>query len=171
MNYMKPTAVFIGRFQPFHKGHLGVVKKMSRKYRLTIVIGSTNRKSGENPFSAKFREKMIRAALHEARVAGVRVVYMPDTRGDKLWAKELLRLTGNPDIIITGNPWVIRCFPPKADSPRAKKNSGVKFLKIKEKGRKISATKIRAAMRAGKPWRHMVPPVVAKIIKNKNPIS
>ncbi len=151
---MKITAVFIGRFQPFHKGHLAIVKKMSHKYRLTIVIGSTNRKSGENPFSAVLREKMIRAALKEAGVKGVPVLPMPDTRGDKLWTKRFLELTKNPDIVITGNPWVVRCL----------KNTGVKFLKIREKGRKISATKIRAAMRKGLPWHNMVPTAVAKII-------
>ena len=147
-------AVFIGRFQPFHKGHLGVVKKMAKKYRLTIVIGSTNRVSGENPFPAKARKKMIRAALRGAGVKGVAVVYMPDTRADKLWTRKFFQLTKNPDIVITGNPWVVQCL----------KNSHVKFLKIKEKGRKISATKIRALMRSGGRWQSMVPKAVAKIL-------
>ncbi|MBI2099067.1 adenylyltransferase/cytidyltransferase family protein [Candidatus Uhrbacteria bacterium] len=151
---MKMRAVFIGRFQPFHKGHLAVVKKMSRKYRLIILIGSTNRKSGENPFPANLRKKMIRAALKDARIKNVRIVAMPDTKGDKLWTKKFLELTKNPDMVITGNPWVARCL----------KDTGVKFLKIKEKGRKISATKIRAAMRAGKPWQNMAPKAVVKII-------
>lgn len=152
---MKPKAVFIGRFQPFHNGHLSVVKKMSQKYRLLIVIGSTNRKSGKNPFSSRLRQRMIHAALTEAGIKDVVVILMPDTRDDKLWAKKFLRLTKNPDFVVTGNPWVMRCL----------KNSGVKFFKIKEKGRKISATKIRAAMRVGKPWKQMVPPAVFKFLK------
>lgn len=157
---MKPKAVFIGRFQPFHKGHLSVVKKISRKCRLTIVIGSTNRKSGENPFPARLRQRMIRAALAEAGIKDVVVIPMPDTRDDQLWAKKFLHLTKNPDLVVTGNSWVVKCL----------KNSGVEFLKIKEKGRKISATKIRAAMRAGKPWKQMVPGAVFKFLKkNKNP--
>lgn len=151
-------AVFIGRFQPFHKGHLSVVKKMAKRYRLTIVIGSTNRVSGENPFSINLREKMIHAALAEAGIKGARVIPMPDTRDDKLWAKKFISLTKNPDLVITGNLWVVRCL----------KNSGVKFLKIKEKGRKISATKIRSAMRSGKQWKHMVPVSVARILEKNN---
>lgn len=155
---MKLKAVFIGRFQPFHNGHLSVVKKMSQKYRLLIVIGSTNRKSGENPFSSRLRQRMIHAALTEAGIKDVVVIPMPDTRDDKLWAKKFLRLTKNPDLVVTGNPWVMRCL----------KSSGVRFLKIKEKGRKITATKIRAAMHAGKPWKQMVPRAVVKFLEKIN---
>lgn len=155
---MKSKAVFIGRFQPFHNGHLMVVKKMSRKYWLTIVIGSTNKKSGENPFSSRLRQRMIRAVLTEIGIKGVSIIPMLDIRDDQRWAKKFIRLTKNPDIVITGNPWVIRCL----------KNSGVRFLKIKEKDRKISATKIRAAMRAGKPWKQMVPLAVVKYLEKIN---
>ena len=76
---MKPKAVFVGRFQPFHKGHLKIVKKMSRKFRLIIVIGSTDKKNKENPFSAKARSSMIRAALSEAGIKGISILKMPDT--------------------------------------------------------------------------------------------
>ena len=152
--FMKPKAVFVGRFQPFHKGHLRIVKKMSRKYRLIIAIGSANRKNRENPFSVKSRATMIRAALREANIKSVRIIKVPDMGNDQRWGRELASLAGNIDAVVTGNRWVIKCF----------KNYNVRFLKIKEKDRKISATKIRAAMAARRPWRNFVPPAVARII-------
>lgn len=151
---MKPKAVFVGRFQPFHKGHLKILKKMSRKYRLIIVIGSANVKNPENPFSAKARAAMVRAAIREAGIKGARILKMPDVGSDQKWGAKLAALAGKADAVLTGNQWVIKSL----------KNYNVRFLKIKEKDRRISATKIRAAMAAGKPWRNLVPPAVAKII-------
>jgi nicotinamide-nucleotide adenylyltransferase len=58
-------ALFVGRFQPFHLGHLSVIKDALKKEdRLIIVIGSAeeNHKE-ENPFTAAERFQMIESAL------------------------------------------------------------------------------------------------------------
>ena len=57
----------IGRFQPFHLGHLEAVNfALSKVDQLYIGIGSSN-KSNElrNPFTADERNQMIKSSLDE----------------------------------------------------------------------------------------------------------
>lgn len=58
-------AVFIGRFQPFHSGHLAVVKAgLEQAERLILLIGSAwQARSPRNPFTHDEREQMVRACL------------------------------------------------------------------------------------------------------------
>ena len=58
-------AVYIGRFQPFHRGHLAVVEKgLELAERVTIVDGSASAAPNiRNPWTFEEREQMIRGAL------------------------------------------------------------------------------------------------------------
>jgi nicotinamide-nucleotide adenylyltransferase len=58
-------ALFVGRFQPFHLGHLSVIKKaLETEDRLIIVIGSAEENhEPDNPFTAGERFQMIETAL------------------------------------------------------------------------------------------------------------
>ena len=51
------TALYIGRFQPPHLGHISVIKEILKKYDSVIIgIGSAQEKGTyENPFSAAER--------------------------------------------------------------------------------------------------------------------
>jgi bifunctional NMN adenylyltransferase/nudix hydrolase len=59
-------AVYIGRFQPFHRGHLAVVEKgLELADRVTIVVGSAGAAPNiRNPWTFEERRTMILAALH-----------------------------------------------------------------------------------------------------------
>lgn len=61
------VGVYIGRFQPFHKGHLETVKKMLQLCETIIIsVGSHNRpKTIKNPWSSDERIEMIKTALIE----------------------------------------------------------------------------------------------------------
>ena len=63
-------ALFIGRFQPFHYGHLKALKYILNKTgQVIIVIGSAQYSHTlENPFTAGERIMMISAALKESDV-------------------------------------------------------------------------------------------------------
>lgn len=58
-------AVFIGRFQPFHNGHLSIVSRVLKDFdQLIILIGSANRRvSTKNPFEAGVRKMLIKQTL------------------------------------------------------------------------------------------------------------
>lgn len=66
-------AVYIGRFQPFHKGHLTVVENaLKNAERLLILIGSANRATDtRNPFTYEEREKIIGDVVHDMAVSRV----------------------------------------------------------------------------------------------------
>ncbi len=59
--------VFIGRFQPFHKGHLAVIREgIKRAEHLLILVGSANSgRTLRNPFTFEERRKMISRSIAE----------------------------------------------------------------------------------------------------------
>lgn len=77
-------AVFIGRFQPFHLGHLHVLEQCKRLADHTLVlIGSSGRpRTLKNPFKFEEREMMVMAAAQsidsEITVRGLRDFYYSD---------------------------------------------------------------------------------------------
>ncbi|WP_306673684.1 bifunctional nicotinamide-nucleotide adenylyltransferase/Nudix hydroxylase [Tahibacter caeni] len=56
--------VFIGRFEPFHNGHLAVLRQaLNIARRVIVLVGSAGKpRSTRNPWNANEREVMIRAA-------------------------------------------------------------------------------------------------------------
>ena len=59
------TALFVGRFQPFHFGHLHAIKKiLEESEELLIVVGSAQMShEPDNPFTAGERLEMIGKTL------------------------------------------------------------------------------------------------------------
>jgi len=54
------VALIVGRFQPFHKGHLFLIKKALEKADKIIVgIGSANITDENNPIDYETRKKVI----------------------------------------------------------------------------------------------------------------
>lgn len=59
------TIVFIGRFQPFHNGHLEVIlSALTQAKKVLILVGSSNQpRTPKNPFTFDERRKMINEAV------------------------------------------------------------------------------------------------------------
>ncbi|MEI6221818.1 MAG: ribonuclease III [bacterium] len=148
------TALFIGRFQPFHKGHFQTLVKLATEYKSLIVgIGSAQEGfTGKNPFTAKEREEMISKTLQE-KITNFRVIQIPDINDDTQWVNHVLSLTGPFDATFTNNPHVLRLF--KQAGIEVKKHHLIQPDVYK-------ATNIREAMAEEKPWRQLVQPVVLK---------
>lgn len=92
MNTEFDFAVFIGRFQPFHNGHLKVIEAgLARSERVIIMLGSSWRpRSPRNPWSQTEREQMIRESLTPAQ--SERVLFSPliDTPyNDEAWVRNV----------------------------------------------------------------------------------
>lgn len=62
---MSHTGIFIGRFQPFHQGHLFIIEQaLGQCEQLLLMVGSANRaRSAKNPFTAEERIKLIQKNL------------------------------------------------------------------------------------------------------------
>ena len=69
---------FIGRFQPFHNGHMAVVDEaLSRANKVALVLGSHDQpRSTRNPFTTADRIEMI-TAVYPRQVAEGRIQFVP----------------------------------------------------------------------------------------------
>jgi len=84
--------IFIGRFQPFHKGHQFVIKKALESSRFVIVLcGSAHQpRSPRNPWLMKEREQMLRNCFSEAENKQIVVAPLMDVLyNDDLWIRNV----------------------------------------------------------------------------------
>lgn len=84
--------VFIGRFQPFHFGHLAVVRQgLEQAEKLIILVGSSwQPRSVRNPWLFEEREAMLRACLapeEQARVLTAPLMDIP--YNDEAWVRNV----------------------------------------------------------------------------------
>ena len=71
---MAPIGVYWGRFNPPHKGHLSVIRKLNENWNLIVAIGnSEHRNERTNPFSGAARRRMLESYLKELKIWGVKV--------------------------------------------------------------------------------------------------
>lgn len=158
---MANTSLFIGRFQPFHKGHLMVVQGMRKVCgRVIIGIGSPDKHGGtDNPFSVDERREMIGAALLDANIPDAEILDCHDTPTDTEWVNAVLKVTGPIQSVWTGNEGVAKLF----------EEAGVEVKRIKEVPG-ISGTEIRKRFAHGGDWESMVPEGVATVMKRKHAV-
>ena len=63
-NWKKPTAIFVGRFQPFHDGHKKLFLNALRKNKqVTILVMDSYKINNKNPFKFNFVKKKITESL------------------------------------------------------------------------------------------------------------
>ncbi len=87
----KYVKVFIGRFQPFHNGHLKVLRAaIDTADHVVLVIGSAaNLSTPKNPWGYEERRTMIAGALRPAERAKVTITGALDMGNDQAWVKQV----------------------------------------------------------------------------------
>lgn len=160
---MNKTTLFIGRFQPFHLGHLDAIRQclaVSRK--IIIGIGSSQYSgTARNPFSAEQRRAMILAGLKDIRVppSRYRIVEIPDIHNDVRWTAHAEARAGRFGAVMSGSKKVRMLF----------KKQGRYTVLAPQFNLAVSATEIRRRMRTGTSWRNLVPPTTYSYIKKQPP--
>jgi nicotinamide-nucleotide adenylyltransferase len=157
---MVKRGLFVGRFQPFHKGHLEAIKDILNEIdELVIVVGSAQYShKKDNPFTAGERVTMIRRALEEAEIPAARwwIVSVPDVHIHMVWIAEVVGYVPKFDVVYSNEPLTKRLF----------LEAGFKVKPFPLHKREVySATKIREQMLNGKGWKTLVPKSVAKVIE------
>ncbi len=87
--HMVDIAIYIGRFEPIHNGHLALLRRaLASARQVIVVVGSAwQARSPKNPFTWQEREAMLRGALSQADSARVTVLPMRDYYNEAVWVK------------------------------------------------------------------------------------
>jgi nicotinamide-nucleotide adenylyltransferase len=156
---MPTRGLYVGRFQPFHLGHLDAIKNVLEEVEeIVIVIGSAQYSHNiNNPFTAGERLVMIRNALEEAEIdqARVWVVPVPDVHLHMMWVSAVEGYTPKFHIVYTNEPLTKRLF-----MEAGYKVKGIPFFERQF----YSSTIVREKMLLDDSWQTLVPKTVADFI-------
>lgn len=153
------TALFIGRFQPFHIGHASVLHAMQQDGITHVIIGvgsAQYSRTEENPFTFLERKKMIEAALTDAEnLPSFDIVAIDDIHNPPKWVVHVnTTVNAEYETVYSGNPLVQQLF-----QETGKSVHDVDFAV------KIDGSTIRHMIENNDPaWRDFVHPDVAQII-------
>lgn len=163
---MYNRGLYVGRFQPFHIGHLEAIKVALKEVEeLVIVIGSAQYShNNHNPFTAGERIVMIRRALEEANIKHSRIwiVPVPDVHLHMLWVSALEGYTPHFEIVFSNEPLTRRLF--TENKYKVKK---IKFFERKQ----YNSTLIRQKMLKDESWKKFVPKSVVDYIEKIDGIN
>lgn len=158
------AALFIGRFQPFHLGHLDALKQIfTKEDYVIIVIGSAEDDfTPENPFTAGERYQMIEASLIGEKVCGetitkecFSIIPVRNIHHYSLWVRHLETLLPPFKRVYTNSKIVQQLF-------LETKKYKVIPLKVNYK---ISGTEVRKKMLKKESWEKLVPKKTPELIK------
>jgi nicotinamide-nucleotide adenylyltransferase len=153
-------ALFVGRFQPFHYGHLYAIEKiLEENDELLLVVGSAQMShEPDNPFTAGERIEMIRAALDGADIPSERYMIIPisDAPAHRVWVSAVESQTPRFDLVYSNQPLTRRLL--------IEAGCEVRNIPLYQRG-KYEATEIRRRILEGEDWSDLVPPEVYRIVQ------
>ncbi len=142
--------LLIGRFQPFHLGHLDALHfALSKVDKLWIGLGSSNKPlQKDNPFSAEERKEMILSSIDDSMKQRIQIYFIPDLDNHIKWIELINTIVPKFNIIFT-NDELTRHLYSKRD---------VTVLSIPFVKRDIlSGTNIRNMIISDQKWEDLVP--------------
>lgn len=148
----------VGRFQPFHEGHLAVIREVLGKCDdLIVVIGSAEESHTErNPFTAGERFQMIVSSLRPNERSRVFIVPIRDVNRYSVWVNHLESYLPPFDVVFSNSDLTRSLF----------KQAGYQVRRTKAYNPgEYSATEIRHRIVSDGKWRDLVPPSVARILE------
>lgn len=154
----KLRGLFLGRFQPYHKGHQSVIEQIVKEVdELIIAVGSAQwSHSLENPFTAGERVMMISRVLRAMNLDIVTYILpIEDIERNALYVSHICEMTPPFEAVYSNNPLVIQLF----------KEAGfeVRCPPMVQRN-EYWGTHIRKLMLCGDEWRKLVPKPVCEVI-------
>jgi nicotinamide-nucleotide adenylyltransferase len=158
----KKIALFIGRFQPLHHGHIFVLKRLFEMHdHIKIGIGSSQLSNKlSDPFSDIERKNFIIAALDKRGISRNRyeIFSIPDIFDAQKWVNYVMSITGEFDTIYSNSDWVRELF----------KKEGIEIgKKLEIFKKKYRGTNVRNLIADdNNEWRRLVPKEVQVFMEN-----
>ncbi|NPV51116.1 MAG: nicotinamide-nucleotide adenylyltransferase [Candidatus Methanofastidiosum sp.] len=152
--------LFIGRFQPFHKGHYNAIKDILKVEDEVIICVAASQFSYSisNPFSCGERIEMILRSVRDIRDKVI-VLSSPNIENNSLWVENIIDSFPSFDKVYTNNTLVRLLW-----EKRGYKVSQFNFYQ--KEG--YNGTIIRNLISQGKNWGDLVPVETKKYIKEIN---
>ena len=153
--------LLVGRFQPFHLGHLdAVLFGLSRTENLFIGVGSSNKfNEKKNPFSAEERKEMIISSIESSMLGRVKIFEIPDVDNHEKWTFEIDQIVPKYDVVFTNDEFTKTLF--------EKRKIDVIPVVLKDR-EKFSGTNIRELIADDKNWQDLVPRGTRNVLEKIN---
>ena len=152
------VGLLVGRFQPFHKGHLHLIKRSFRYIDTMIIgVGSVGKVDKDNFLSFEEREKMLGKVIRKEgwRDKITKIVALKDFHSDELWLNNSLKVAEKIDVVIGNNEWTNRIF----------EKAGYPILRLGFYRRDIyEGKKVRRLMLEGGGWESRLPSYIVPLI-------
>ncbi len=140
----------IGRFQPFHLGHLEAIKfALSNVEHLHVGIGSSNKSHEErNPFTADERKEMILSSIDDAITKRISLHYIPDVDDHSKWTHLVDEIIPEYDVVFSNDDFTHELY--------GKRGKPIISVDLKSRSN-LSGTNIRNLILTDQNWKEFVP--------------
>jgi len=155
--------LILGRFQPFHLGHLRLIEAVKdNNLEPMICIGSAQEgRTKDNPFTTEERRIMVEAVVSRLDCE-YQIYEIPDVNNNDLYVSHLETFVPDFDTVYSGNSLVLKLF----------KAAGYRIVMPEMVNRDVwEGAAIRQAMMVGDEWETAVPPQIVSIIHDLNVIE
>jgi nicotinamide-nucleotide adenylyltransferase len=144
------NGLLIGRFQPFHLGHLDALQfALSKVDKLWVGLGSSNLPpQKDNPFSAEQRQEMILSSIDDAMKEKISIYFIPDLDNHMKWIEKIDTIVPKFDIIFSNDELTNHLY--------SKRNTQVMTIPFLKRD-KLSGTHIRDLIISDQKWNDLVP--------------
>ena len=152
------NGLLIGRFQPFHLGHLDALKfALSRVDKLWVGLGSSNKPiEKNNPFTAEQRKEMILSSIDDSMKEKIEIFYIPDLDNHIRWIEKIDTIVPEFDIIFSNDDLTKHLY-----SKRNVQVLSIPFLNRES----LSGTNIRDLIIRDQKWDDLVPDGTRNFLK------
>ena len=151
----------IGRFQPFHLGHLEALQfALTKVDKLWVGLGSSNKPiEKNNPFSAEERKEMILSSIDDSIKEKISIYFIPDLDNHIKWIEKIDTIVPKFDIVFSNDELTKHLY-----SKRDVQVIPIPFLKRNA----LSGTNVRELIISDQKWDDLVPKGTKNFLINTN---
>ena len=153
------NGLLIGRFQPFHLGHLKALQfALTKVDKLWVGLGSSNRPiEKNNPFTPEQRKEMILSSIDDSMKERILIYFIPDVDNHVRWIEKIDTIVPKFDIIFSNDELTKHLY--------SKRNIQVMTIPFLNR-ESLSGTNIRDLIISDQKWDDLVPDGTRNFLKN-----